>query len=81
MKNPYNKERNPNNPYEIWGNSPKLPNWEWHVLKKWQTDDNKPYSRWFCLVKSPMIPEGEIGDVYVSEIKDTAKASLISTNL
>lgn len=73
-KNNFLKERNPNNPYEIWGNSPFLPNWEWHVLKKWQTDDNKPFARWFCLVKTPIVLNGEIGDVYVSEIINEAKA-------
>lgn len=42
------------------------------VLKKWQVDDNKPYGRWFCFVTSPFCPEGEYGDVYVSEIKENA---------
>lgn len=80
MKNQFNKERKPNNPYEIWGNSPVLPGWEWHVLKKWSADDNKPHGRWFCLVKSPIVPEGEIGDVYVSDIKIDAQATLIKSN-
>lgn len=69
MKNPCAKMRPPENPYEIWKNNS---GWEWHVLKKWQIDDNKPYARWFCLVKSPFVPEGEMGDVYVSEIKGNA---------
>ena len=68
VKNPCAKTRDVNNPYEIW----KAGDWEWHVLKKWQVDDNKPYARWFCLVKSPFVPEGEMGDVYVSEIKSQA---------
>lgn len=46
--------------------------WQWHVLKKWQADDSKPYARWFCKVYTDMTPEGEMGDVYVSEIKDNA---------
>ena len=78
MKNECNKERRPNNPYEVWGHSPLLPDWEWHVLKKWQVDDTKPHGRWFCLVKSPTVPEGEIGDVYVSDIKDVAQAVKIT---
>jgi len=46
-------------------------NWEWHVLKTYKTPANEakdPYARWFCLVKSPFIPEGELGDVYVCDI-------------
>ena len=35
-------------------------------------NDDKPYARWFCLVKTPIVPEGELGDVYVSEIKSVA---------
>jgi hypothetical protein len=80
MKNLQSKTRKADNPYEIWGNSPVLPYWEWHVLKKWQIDDNKPNARWFCLVKSPIVPEGEMGDVYVSDIKTDAMASLIKSN-
>ena len=68
-KNPYAKTRKANDPYEIWANAS---GWEWHVLKKWQIDDNKQYARWFCLVKSPFVPHGEMGDVYVSEIKQFA---------
>ena len=77
MKNTQGKIRKANNPYEIWGNSPLLPNWKWYVLKKWQADDDKEYARWFCLVKTPIVPEGEYGDVYVKDIKDDAQAVLI----
>jgi len=73
-KNQFLKERKANNPYEIWGNSPILPNWTWYVLKKWQKNDNKEYARWFCLVKTPIVPEGEYGDVYVKDIKEDAIA-------
>lgn len=78
MKNICNKERSANNPYEIWDDSESLPGWEWHVLKKWQADDNKPFARWFCLVKSPIVPEGEMGDVYVAAIKEQAMAKKLS---
>lgn len=77
MKNLCNKERKADNPYEIWGRSENLPGWSWHVLKKWQADDNKEYARWLCLVKSPLVPEGEIGDVYVSDIKDKNMANAV----
>lgn len=57
--------------YEVW----QTPDgsWTWYVLKKWQADDDKPYARWFCDVVTPIVPEGEMGDVYVSEIKEYAR--------
>lgn len=70
-KNLCGKTRPSHNPYEIW----KRGNWEWHVLKKYQSEEaeaRNPRARWFCLVKSPFMPEGELGDVYVEEIKATA---------
>jgi len=70
-KNPFLKERKVDNPYEIW----KTPDgsWEWRVLKKWQVDDDKPYARWFCAVKSPYTyGSWEYGDVYVKDIKQNA---------
>jgi len=68
MKNECGKTRKLDNPYEIW----TIGNWEWRVLKKWQADDNKPYARWFCAVKSDFTyGEFEYGDVYVSEIKSS----------
>lgn len=71
QKNKCLKERKVEEPYEIW----KTPNgrWEWRVLKKWQIDDDKPYARWFCAVKSPLTFNGfDYGDVYVKEIKESA---------
>lgn len=61
--------------YEIW----QTPDgsWTWYVLKKYQTPEKEaenPYARWFCLVTSPFVGEsGEMGDVYVHEIKRYAK--------
>lgn len=75
-KNPCAKSRPKDKPYEVWKSLDEK--WQWHVLKKWQVDDDKPYARWFCLVKSPYMPEGELGDVYVKEIK--AHATLIQSN-
>jgi len=69
MKNLCGKMRKKDDPYEVWVG---MGHWEWHVLKKWQADDNKPYARWLCLVKSPFVPHGEMGDVYVSDIKSNA---------
>lgn len=68
-KNPCNKTRPIDNPYETWEHQ----GWVWHVLKKYQIDDNKPFARWFCLVKSPFVPEGELGDVYVADILSVAR--------
>ena len=67
-------------PYEVWKTADG--SWEWRVLKKWQLDDDKPYARWFCAVKSPFtFGRFELGDVYVSSIKKNAQKvspSLIS---
>lgn len=74
MKNLCAKTVKPENAYEIWSTGPvEDGGWTWYVLKKWQGDDDKPYARWFCLVKTPYMPDGEMGDVYVSEIKRHAR--------
>ena len=33
----------------------------------------KPYARWFCDVYSPIMPGGEMGDVYVKDIQEYAE--------
>jgi len=68
MKNLCAKTVEPENAYEIW----QAGSWTWYVLKKWQIKDDKPFARWFCLVKTPIVPKGEFGDVYVDEIKKHA---------
>jgi len=71
MKNLCGKMRKPHEPYEVWTNG----DWTWKVLKKYKSDEAEakdPYARWFCFVTSPFCPEGEMGDVYVSEIKSSA---------
>jgi hypothetical protein len=79
IKNPMGKMRPRNNPYEVWTSFDGT--WVWKVLKKWQVDDDKPYARWFCDVVSPIVPEGEMGDVYVSEIKQHATRTYIDPTL
>lgn len=72
MKNECGKTRDKNNPYETW----TAKGWTWLVLKKYQTPEKEalnPHARWFCLVKSPFMPNGEYGDVYVGEIKSVAR--------
>ena len=59
------------NAYEVW----QAGDWTWYVLKKYQKPEKEaenPYARWFCLVETPIVPGGELGDVYVSEIKENA---------
>jgi hypothetical protein len=68
MKNLCAKTVTRENAYEVW----QAGSWTWHCLKKWQADDNKPFARWFCLVVTPIVPDGELGDVYVQDIKSVA---------
>jgi hypothetical protein len=71
MKNLCAKTRPESDPYEVWQSFDG--SWEWKVLKKYQGDDDKPYARWFCSVTSPYTyGRGELGDVYVDEIKRNA---------
>jgi len=70
MKNQCAKTRPVSNPHETWISHDGT--WTWHVLKKYQADDSKPYARWFCNVITPICPNGEMGDVYVSVIKRDA---------
>ena len=72
MKNECAKMRDKNNPYEIWQGG----GWTWEVLKKYQREDleaKNEYARWFCNVISPYCPDGEMGDVYVRDIKSSAR--------
>ena len=68
------KERNVENPYEIWKSLDGT--WEWRVLSKSQnptTEAKNPYSIWFCGVKSPFTYDRfELGSVYASEIREMA---------
>ncbi len=71
-KNLCAKMRSIDNPYEIW----KSGDWEWRVLKKYKSPESEakdPYARWFCAVKSSYTHgKFELGDVYVSDIKQSA---------
>ena len=71
MKNHCGKRVTPENAYEVWQSSDGT--WTYFVLKKYQTPEKEaqnPYARWYCLVKSPIVPRGEYGDEYVSTVKD-----------
>lgn len=70
-KNLCAKTRPANNPYEVW----TAGTWSWSVLKKYKApaaEAKDQFARWFCFVKSPMCPEGELGDTYVRDITSVA---------
>ena len=78
MKNPCSKTVKRENAYEVWVSTVPLfdcpaGSWTWYVLKKYQIDDDKPFARWFCDVVTPIVPDGEMGDTFVSDIKPYAK--------
>jgi hypothetical protein len=72
-KNEAAKTRPVKDPYEVWMGVGSYIGWEWLVLKKYQADDDKPYARAFCMVYSPYVPNGELGDVYISDYKSSAR--------
>ena len=58
-------------PIEVWESPDGT--WRWEVYKKYSKDDEKPFARWFCKVKSPFTHGGfDVGDVYVKDIKKYA---------
>lgn len=60
----------PEEAYEVWQSYDG--SWTYFVLKKYQSPEHEqknPYARWLCLVKSPITPNGEYGDAYVSTVK------------
>lgn len=68
-KNECGKTRKIDDPYEIWTDGIMV----WKVLKKYQaplSESKNPYARWFCFVVSQYCPNGEYGDVYVSNITE-----------
>jgi len=72
MKNLCGKTVTRENAYEVW----RYGDWFWFVLKKYQNEENEAkneYARWLCEVVTPIVPEGEMGDVYVKDIKEVAK--------
>jgi len=57
-----------NKAYEIWQTHDG--SWTWFVRKKYQSpknEANNPYARWLCDVVTPIVPEGETGDVYCND--------------
>jgi len=77
-KNLCSKTRDVNNPYEVY-RSYLLPDWEWRVLKKYQSPEGEaknPFARWYCAVKSPntFLNSWEYGDTYIRDIIKEAGA-------
>lgn len=80
-KNLCGKTRPKDQPYEVWQNVVPVfdcppGSWTWHVLKKYQSPEKEAanqYARWFCNVVTPIVPEGELGDVYVTDITRCAR--------
>lgn len=69
-KNLAGRTRPQDKPYEVW----VAPGFEWRVLKKYQTDDAKPYARWFCATMGPgTFGDFELGDAYVADITGYAR--------
>lgn len=70
-KNPCSKTVTRENAYEVW----QAGTWTWYCLKKYQSPMKEAaniYARWFCDVVTPICPDGEMGDVYVRDIKSQA---------
>jgi hypothetical protein len=69
-KNPYAKRVKPEEAYEVWQSYDGT--FTYFVLKKYQSPEyeaKNPFATWYCCVKSPVVPNGEYGDVYVSTVK------------
>lgn len=74
-KNPFNKVRDKDDPYEIWVSEDGM--WEWRVLRKYQNPEYEEQNYnavWYCAVKSPFTNNRyEVDDVYVRNIKKDSK--------
>ena len=69
LKNLFRKTAPADRPYAVY-EDPRT-GWRWEVLHTWKhatSEDKAPYAKWFSKVKSPIVPEGEMGDVYRNKI-------------
>ena len=72
-KNLFRSTTTVHNPYAVY-EDPRT-GWRWEVLHTWKSrasEDKDQHAKWFCCVKSPFVPDGEMGDVYRYEILDNA---------
>lgn len=68
MRNPCGKCRKAYNPYFVVYD---VGGWRWEIYKLYRGAEGMrkdKYARAFCRVFSPHTPEGEYGDVYISDI-------------
>jgi hypothetical protein len=63
MKNIASKSRKSDNPYAQW--TDVRTGWEYKLLKSWQGDNSKPFSRWFVEVRGW---GHDMGDEYVENL-------------
>jgi len=63
MKNPASKTRKTDNPYASW--TDLRTGWQYKLLKSWQADNGKQYSRWFVWVNGYGV---DMGDEYVDNM-------------
>ena len=66
-KNTRSQTRPVSDPYETYESG----RWTWKVLKHYQTaggETENPYALVLCMVYSPVVPDGEMGDVYCRDI-------------
>ena|SRR5579863_6240342 len=69
-QNPCSKTVKPEQAYEVWQSFDGQ--FTYFVLKKYQSPEKEahnPFARWYVMTKSPITPNGEYGDAYVSTIK------------
>src|SRR6266566_8078147 len=78
---PMRKKVTPETAYEVWQSYDGT--WTYFVLKKYQPPEKEAhnsYARWYCLVKTPINPNGEYGDVYVSDEAFEQISAMVKAN-
>lgn len=71
MKNVASKTRKVTDPY-AWWISP-ITGWKYTLLKSWQGDNSKPYSRWLMRVEGW---DDDMGDTYCSEARPALRDAM-----
>lgn len=71
MKNVAGKMRRPENAYAHW--TDPATGWEYWLLKSWQGDNSKPYSRWLLKVNGF---GSDMGDTYCDEARGSLNRAM-----
>ena len=69
--NPCAKKVTPEQAYQVYQDN--AGQWTYFVLKHYQSEEkakDNPFARYFCLVKSPIVPKGEYADCYRTTVLD-----------